>query len=94
MRAALGAKTDGDRSPVSLDDCHLPSTRFTSFGQFAADAHDASQTTSGSSSTKKGNYQTFLDAETKVDAVSALGEYLRMAWRVPTSEDESAPGRV
>jgi spore coat protein U-like protein len=96
IKAALGAKTDGERSPVCLDDCHFPSARPLSFGQFqgcqdAADAQDSSQSTSRHSSQK---YQAFLDAGTKMDAVRAMGEYLRMAWRIPSSIDESAPGKV
>ena len=93
MRAALGAKSDGERSPVSLDECHLPSTRPPSFGQFAADAlsHNASRTTLERSSK---HYRAFLDAETKMDAVSSMNKYLRIGWRVPSSKDESAPGPV
>jgi hypothetical protein len=96
MRAALGAKSDGERSPVSLDECHLPSTRPLSFGQFqgcqdTADAHDSSQSTSRHSSQW---YQAFLDAKTKMDAVGAMNNYLRIGWRVPSSKDESAPGPV
>jgi hypothetical protein len=40
------------------------------------------------------HYQAFLDAKTKMEAVSELTKYLRTAWKVPPSKDESAPGPV
>ena len=40
------------------------------------------------------HYQAFLDAKTKMEAVSQLIKYLRIVWKVPSSKDESAPGPV
>ena len=40
------------------------------------------------------HYQAFLDAKTKMEAVKEMTAYLRTAWKVQSSKDESAPGPV
>ena len=40
------------------------------------------------------SYQAFCDAKTKIEAVKEMTAYLRKAWKVQSSKDESAPGPV